>query len=248
MAQRRQTTRRADARKQTTRTQRRAAERQQRKAPASGSGFSPVQIIGGLITVAVVAIIVVMAFIRINSVGGVHNGNGPAVTTPTAYSPNANMLKVGTQAPDFTLTDVGGKSYSLAAQRGHPVLLEFFAVWCPHCQREASIIQNLANRYQSHGVRVWSVLANPYGPNYDSSFGLDTTPASAADLRWFANTFHEHVPQLVDPDFRTVNRYGISSYPGIYIIDKNGKIVHSSSGEEPQATLANAIDSALRGS
>lgn len=245
MAQRRQTPRRTDARHQSTRAKRRAAQRQQQKA-APSRGFSPVKFLGGLITIGIVAVIVVVAFIRISNIGG--KATGPAVTTASAYMPYPNMLKVGTQAPDFTLTDLKGKSYSLSAQRGHPVLLEYFAVWCPHCQREAPIIQHLANQYKSKGVRVWSILANPYGPNYDNSFGLDTSPASAVDLRWFAKTFHEHVPQLVDPKFHTVNKYGISSYPGIYVIDRNGKVVHSSAGEQPESVLAHAIDSALHGS
>jgi peroxiredoxin len=245
MAQRRQTTGQSDARR-TTRAQRRAAERRQQKAAGSRGGFPTVQVIGALIAIAIVALIVVGAYMKISNVGG--KATGPAVTTPGAYAPKSEMLKVGTQAPDFTLTDTHGTSFSLSAQRGHPVLLEFFAVWCPHCQREAPIIQSLYKQYQSQGVRVWSILASPYGPNYDNSFGLDTTPASAADLRWFANTFHEHVPQLVDPSFRAVNEYGISSYPGIYVIDKNGKIIHSSAGEQPRSVLANAIDSALHGS
>lgn len=243
MAQRRQTSRQAGAR--TTRAQRRAAERHQQKLATSRRGIPGVQIIGGLITIAVVAVIVVSAFVRLSNFG---KATGAAVTTPGAYSPSTNMLKVGTRAPDFRLTDSRGRSYSLSAQRGHPVVLEFFAVWCPHCQREAPIIQSLDTQYKSEGVRVWSVLASPYGRNYDNSFGFDTTPASAADLRWFAKTFHEHVPQLVDPSFHVVNQYGISSYPGIYVIDKNGKIVHSSAGEQPRSVLASAIDSAIHGS
>jgi peroxiredoxin len=156
------------------------------------------------------------------------------------------MLKVGTTAPDFTLHDAQGNGHSLADQRGHPVVLEFFAVWCPHCQREAPIINALANQYSAKGVRVWSILANPYGPNYDRSFGQDTTPASASDLEWFAKNFHEHVPQLIDPSFHVVNTYGVSSYPGIYVIDGRGKIVHASAGEQPESALSDAINSTLR--
>lgn len=237
---------RADARRQTTRAQRRAAERQQSKT-AKSAGLAPVQIIGGLVTLAIVAVIAVAAYGKMTNGGKGFKATGPAVTTPGAYSPQSKMLTTGTQAPNFTLTDVRGRSYSLAAQRGHPVVLEFFAVWCPHCQREASIIQRLATQYKPKGVRVWAILANPYGPNYDNSFGLDTSAASAVDLKWFANTFHEHVPQLLDPTFHVVNEYGVSSYPGIYVLNTSGKIVHSSAGEQSRSVLASAISTVLRG-
>jgi peroxiredoxin len=94
-------------------------------------------------------------------------------------------------------------------------------------------------------VRVWAILANPYGPNYDNSFGTDTSLATASDLRWFARTFHEAVPQLVDPNFHVVNRYGVSGYPSIYVIDKRGVIRYVGSGEQPYNTLASAVARAI---
>jgi peroxiredoxin len=204
------------------------------------------QIIGGAIAAAVVAIVIVVAVGR--SVAGSQKATGPPIVTPGSYQPKSQLLQTGTKAPGFTLTDVHGKSYSLAAQRGHPVLLEFFAVWCPHCQAEAHIIQNLATQYAPKGVRVWAILSNPYGRNYDNSFGLDTSVVSANDLKWFASTFHEHVPQLVDPAFRVPNVYGAHAYPTIYVINKGGVITHASSGEIPQGDLASALNSALHSS
>ena len=94
----------------------------------------------------------------------------------------------GKQAPDFTLRDASGKSYHLAAQRGHPVLLEFFAVWCPHCQRESSVINQLEAAYNAKGLRTLAVLANPYGKNYDNSGGTDLTLATKSDISWFTTT------------------------------------------------------------
>jgi peroxiredoxin len=39
-------------------------------------------------------------------------------------------------APDFTLTDAGGRSVKLSGSRGKVVLLNFWATWCGGCQTE----------------------------------------------------------------------------------------------------------------
>jgi peroxiredoxin len=189
--------------------------------------------------------IIVYAVLQTKSHGASTHLTGTPLTTPSALKPAANQLKVGTQAPDFTLRDINGKTYSLASQRGHPVFLEFFAVWCPHCQHEAPIIQSLAQQNVKKGVRMWMILANPYGPDYDASYGQDTTPATKRDVLNFQSLYGETLPKLVDPNFHVVNEYGVSAYPGLYVIDKHGKIVYSSSGETPASTLQTAINRGL---
>jgi peroxiredoxin len=188
----------------------------------------------------------VVVFTRANPL--IKSATGAPVTTPGAYQPKANLLKVGTKAPNFTLKGVDGKSYSLAAQRGHLVVLEFFAVWCPHCQAESSVIRQIQAAYAPKGVRIWAILASPYGPNYDKSNGTDLTLATKDDLAWFRRTFHEDVPMLVDPKFSVMKQYGNNGYPGIFVIDRNGVIVSSTSGEESYSVLAKALDKGLKAS
>lgn len=237
-----------------TRTERRASEREQNRQQRGKQGrgrraIPTTQIIGGLATIFIVVGIIVYALIRANTVNHpVHHAGGPPLTNPNDLHPAATMLAAGGPAPNFTLHGVDGGTYGLAAQRGHPVLLEFFAVWCPHCQHEAPIIERLKGRYVPHGVRVWSILANPYGPNYDQSYGQDRTLASRPDLLWFSWTFGEHVPHLVDPSFKVVNEYGINDYPGIFVLDRKGMIVYAQSGEQSYKALATALNKTLAGS
>jgi peroxiredoxin len=242
---------RGSGRQANRRAQRRAAERQalKQRTATPQRGLPTTQLIGGLLTIVAVVIIIAYAVFRSNSLS--HKAasppsNQPALTVPADLHPAGSMLQAGQAAPNFTLKDVQGHTYNLASQRGHTVLLEFFAVWCPHCQHEAATIERLKLQYQPQGVRLWSILANPYGPNYDISYGQDTTLARAKDLTWFSNKFGEHLPQLVDRHFNVVNKYGITGYPGIYVIDKHGKIVYSQSGDQPFSDLAKAINSAQR--
>lgn len=162
-------------------------------------------------------------------------------------SPASALLPLDTQAPDFDLTTVDGQHYRLSDTRGHPTLLEFFAVWCPHCQREAAILTRIERNYASKGVRALAVLANPYGPNYDTSQGQDLSPVTAKDVHGFANTFAVTHPILIDPAFATVNRYGAGSYPTFYVLDTAGRVRFAQAGEVPYQQLASALTAAGKG-
>jgi peroxiredoxin len=175
------------------------------------------------------------------------SGSPSALTNPNDLNPQANLLAAGTWAPNFTLRDLSGNRYTLAAERGHPVLLEFFAVWCPVCQGEAPIMAHLTKSYAPKGVTVWSVLANPYGKNYDLSGRTDLRLADKSDLSWFAGTFNVQHPQLIDPTFKVVNEYGVNAYPGLYIVGANGRITYATSGHTSYATLSHALNRALKG-
>jgi thiol-disulfide isomerase/thioredoxin len=169
----------------------------------------------------------------------------PPLTVPADLNPATNLLPVGTMAPNFRLATATGLRHTLSDLRGHPVVLEFIAVWCPHCQHEAPIVNRLVQQYRPLGVYLLDILANPYGKNYDLSGGTDVRPATRDDLAWYARTFHVSLPILIDPRFRTVNRYGIDSYPTLYILDARGIISKTFVGETPYAALSAAIQSVM---
>jgi peroxiredoxin len=185
-------------------------------------------------------------------------GNGSKAAAPpnpalaplvdsSAWNPNL-PLKIGTVAPPFTLQDDTGFSYSLTAQRGHPVVLEFFALWCPHCHAQAPIIHRIVQTYGPRGVTVWAILANQYGQYYESSGGKNVDLASRADVAWYASTYKVNYPLLIDPKFTVVNRYGQAGYPTIFVIDPAGKIDYAHSGQVPFSALSKQIAPLLGGS
>ena len=55
----------------------------------------------------------------------------------------AELLKPGTSAPDFTLTDINGRSVSLRDFQGRKVVLVFWASWCPDCRAEVPALKEL---------------------------------------------------------------------------------------------------------
>jgi len=168
-------------------------------------------------------------------------GQTGGLTNPNDLNPAPHTLPPRSAAPDFSLATVAGQHYRLSSLRGRPVLLEFIAVWCPHCQRESVVINRIHARYgpgSGRGLAMLSILANPYGRDRETTGSIRL--ADRRDVVWFQRTFHTQEPILIDPTFATVNRYGAGSYPTIYILDGKGVVRYASQGDVSYGTLAAA--------
>jgi peroxiredoxin len=195
--------------------------------------------LAGLTGVVVIIVVAVLLFTNLNP------QSASALTNPGDLNPAGHTLAVGTRAPDFTLSTIAGKSYTLSNYRGKAVLLEFFAIWCPHCQATAPKLTALDSAFAKKPFQSLAVLASPYGKDYDTSGGTDTRLADKSDMTWFINNFHVTHPSLVDPNFKYVNVYGANSYPTIYILDRTGKITYSHQGDIDYSTLTAQVNKAL---
>src|SRR5271157_4893741 len=89
---------------------------------------------------------------------------------------NINLLTLeGKPAPPLEENDwLGPRPASLAALRGHPVLLFFWAHWCPDCKAEAPVLADLKNTYGSKGL----VLAGPTRLYGYAAGGEEAAPAT----------------------------------------------------------------------
>jgi len=117
-------------------------------------------------------------------------------------------------APDFTLTPLDGSApVTLSAQRGHPVVVNFWATWCIPCQAEHRDLQALA--------RMFAGKVSFYGVVYQ-----DKPEAIASWLEKRGSLF----PQLVDTGSSAALAFGVYGVPETYVIDKEGIIVHKVTG------------------
>ena len=150
-------------------------------------------------------------------------------------------VPVGQPAPDFTVQDVAGKDYTLSAFKGNPVVLEFMATWCPHCQDDAPMFTKLHDTYASKGVQVWGVNATPYGHDHTSAVNID-------DLKWFQETYKTTNPLLFDKALKSTTDYGVTNYPSVYIVDKAGNIAYLPPTDAPATydQLAAKLDELLK--
>lgn len=147
---------------------------------------------------------------------------------------NTNLLAVGTKAPGFTLKAPAGQKVSLSDYRGKATLLEFFATWCPHCDAEAPHLKSIFAKLPAS--RYGWVSVNADG---------ETAPSVYAYHRYFGLKD----PALLDPssqpgDFSqpgtagpVTTAYQVQAFPTFYILDRNGKVVWRSDGEQPNALI-----------
>ncbi len=188
-------------------------------------GNNIINIVIGAFTIIVVAIIVFIA------VKNSPQSSGTLQPAPT----------VGSNEIDFTLPSFNNnQNYTLSSYKGKkPVILEFMAFWCPHCQNETKVLDQVYSQYSSD-VQIIAVQASPYYRGYEST-GL-TTPAGDSDYQYFKNTLGVQYPILKDPNIATANKYGVTGFPTFYLIDKTGKIVSTTSGEQPLSYLTTFIN------
>jgi thiol-disulfide isomerase/thioredoxin len=161
-----------------------------------------------------------------------------ASRVPKAASdaPMYAKLAVGDPAPQFAAATTAGP-FDSSKTGGKPVLLEVFATWCPHCQHETSVLNELYGKYNGK-LDIVAVSG--------SNIGIDSNaPESQADVINFAQQFNVKYPIAYDSSLDVAKKYLQGGFPTIVLIDKTGKIAYVDSGEIDPGTLSKHINTTL---
>lgn len=111
-------------------------------------------------------------------------------------------------APDFSLRSINGPTIRLKEQRGHVVLINFWATWCGPCRQEMPHLNRLYDKYHDAGFVL-------LGLNVDD----DARNASEVTLKLGIK-----FPVLLDTD-KTVSRmYELNTMPSTVLIDREGRV------------------------
>jgi cytochrome c biogenesis protein CcmG, thiol:disulfide interchange protein DsbE len=113
-------------------------------------------------------------------------------------------------APAFQLDrlDRPGK-LSLAAYRGRPVVVNFWASWCVPCKEEAPLLESVWRRYRGEGLIVLGVDINDL----------------RGDARRFARQNGMSYPLAYDGPGNTTTQYGVTGVPETFFVARSGKLV-----------------------
>lgn len=158
---------------------------------------------------------------------------------------NLNLLTLeGKPAPALEIKEyLGPKPVPLASLKGKPVLLFFWAHWCPDCKSEAALLAQMQKEYASQGLTI-------IGPTQHYGYvanGQETTPA--AEVRYIDQVRKQFYAPLanmpVPVSDETFRNYGASTTPTLVFIDRQGIVQAYHPGAMNEAELKAAIGKTL---
>jgi peroxiredoxin len=150
----------------------------------------------------------------------------PADSAFTPPSPGHPILPLGSQAPDFSLPGVDGKTHKLAEYASSRVLVVVFMCnHCPIAQMYEQRVQALTDDYRDRGVTV--VAIQPNDPKAIRIDELDSSDISDSldEMKIRFEYKHLHYPYLYDGETQSVTRaYGPQATPHVFVFDKERKL------------------------
>lgn len=145
----------------------------------------------------------------------------------------SELIKVGQKAPDISLPAPDGTTYTLSDLKGKIVLLDFWASWCGPCRKENPNVVRVYEEYEDKGFTVFSVSLD----GMDSRTRKRMTSETQIDAymqnqkqRWVQAIEQDnlnwkyHVSDLKKWESTAALKYGVSSIPKAFIIDRDGNI------------------------
>ncbi len=138
--------------------------------------------------------------------------------------------RVGAKAPDFVWVKPDGSTTRLAALKGTPVVLNFWATWCKPCLAEMPRLEQAA-------------ASNPDIAFYEIDLDED-----GGKVRGFFDSLQiAHLTPLIDVGTAVARRYGLGDgVPTTYFIDRDGIIRATSLGEMDATKIAAGLSTVMR--
>lgn len=124
-------------------------------------------------------------------------------------APSSTGRLLGNPAPNFTLSNLAGEAVALASfTQEKPVLLVFWATWCPACVEEVPILNEWTEAFP--GLQIVGV--NVQEPR--------------ERVQAFAEKHGVRYPILLDEEAKVAHQYGLIGIPAAILIAKGGSVIY----------------------
>jgi peroxiredoxin len=140
--------------------------------------------------------------------------------TTLALATAALAVEIGKPAPDFTATDINGKTIHLSDYKGKIVVIESYNQDCPYChnQYKTGAMQTLQRELTAKGV-VW-LLVNSVNPK---NFSYRTPAQAKVEM---AKEKMDVTAWIDDSSGQVGHLYDMKTTPDMYVINKDGILVY----------------------
>jgi peroxiredoxin len=118
-------------------------------------------------------------------------------------------------APAFELPGSDGKLVRLADYRGKPLIVNFWATWCPPCRAEMPSMQRAWERVREEGIELIAVNVGE-GPE---------------EIQRFAAQLGIGFPLPMDLDSQVVHAWPVRGLPMTFVVDPQGRLAYKAAGE-----------------
>ncbi len=142
----------------------------------------------------------------------------------------ALAVPMGSPAPDFTLSDVQGRSVKLADFRGKYVVLEWVNPGCPFVQKHYNSGNMPQLQKSQDGKTVAWLTINSTNPSHK-----DYKTAAQMDA-WMKEKGAHPTATLLDPEGTVGHLYGAKTTPHMFIIDPQGTLIYAGAIDDKRTT------------
>ncbi|EIT85794.1 thiol:disulfide interchange protein [Fictibacillus macauensis ZFHKF-1] len=120
-------------------------------------------------------------------------------------------LEPGNEVPDFALPSLQGKQVKRSSLKGKRVILNFWATWCPPCQKEMPDMEKMYKKHKASSLEVIGI-------------NLRHTEKSTENVSRFIGKNNVTFPILLDEEGKVSKQFAAVSLPTSYLIDEEGII------------------------
>ncbi|MCK5727275.1 MAG: TlpA family protein disulfide reductase [Thiotrichaceae bacterium] len=160
--------------------------------------------IAPILIVLILLVIAIITFIPTSNHTGSHSTSSLGLT----------RVQPVIRAPDFDLVDSKGKHHKLTDYRGKPVIVNFWATWCPPCREELPSMNRAWAKIKEQGI---AMIAINVGESEESVLTFNTD-------------YPIDFTVLYDQQRQVLQQWGVTGLPTTFILNPQGKIIYRAVG------------------